>query len=130
MTQGKLDEVKQEMARVNLNILGTTELKQECENLTQMTTISSTVDKNPLEDTEYPSQSTKESKRAVLGCSFKNDRMISLRFKDKPLNITVIQVYTPASDAEEAEIEWFYEGQHDLLELTPSNRQVWPQSTK
>ena len=55
MNQGKLDEVKQEMARVNLNILGTTELKYECENLTQMTTISSTVDKNPLEDTEYPS---------------------------------------------------------------------------
>ena len=51
---------------------------------------------------------------AVLGCSLKNDRMISVPFQGKPFNITVIQVYTPTSNAEEAEIEWFYE---DLLEL-------------
>ena len=83
-----------------------------------------------------------------LGCSFQNDRMISVPFQGKPFNITVIQVYAPTSNAEEAEHEWFYEDLQDLLELTPqkrcpfhyrglgcrsrksrntwSNRQVWP----
>ena len=55
----------------------------------------------------------------VLGCSLKNDRMISVRFQDKPLDITVIQVYAPTSNAEEAEVEWFYEDLQDLLGLTP-----------
>ena len=56
---------------------------------------------------------------AVLGCSLKNDTMISVRFQGKPFNITVIQVYAPTSNAEEAEVEWFYEDLQDLLELTP-----------
>ena len=55
---------------------------------------------------------------AVLGCNLKNDRMISVRLQGK-LNITVIQVYAPTSNAEEAEVEWFYEDLQDLLELTP-----------
>ena len=55
----------------------------------------------------------------VLGCNLKNDRMISVRFQGKPLNITVIQVYAPTSNAEEAEFERFYEDLQDLLELTP-----------
>ena len=55
---------------------------------------------------------------AVLGCNLKNDRMISVCFQGKSFNITVIQVYAPASNAEEAEIEWFYEDLQDLLELT------------
>ena len=46
---------------------------------------------------------------AVLGCNLKNDRMISVHFQDKPFNITVIQVYVPTTNAEEAEVEWFYE---------------------
>ena len=54
-----------------------------------------------------------------LGCNLKNDRMISVRFQGKPFNITVIQVYAPTSNAEEAEVEWFYEDLQDLLELTP-----------
>ena len=54
-----------------------------------------------------------------LGCNLKNDRMISVHFKDKPFNITVIQVYALTSNAEEAEVEWFYEDLQDLLELTP-----------
>ena len=54
-----------------------------------------------------------------LGCNLKNDRMISVRFQGKPFNITVIQVYAPKSNAEEAEVEWFYEDLQDLLELTP-----------
>ena len=49
---------------------------------------------------------------AVLGCNLKNDRMISIRFQGKPFNITVIQVYAPTSNAEEAEVEWFYEDLH------------------
>ena len=56
---------------------------------------------------------------AVLGCNLKNDRMVSVRFQGKPFNITVIQVYTPTSNAKEAEVEWFYEDLQDLLELTP-----------
>ena len=56
---------------------------------------------------------------AVLGCNLKNDRMISVRFQGKPFNITVIQVYAPTSNTEEAKDEWFYEALQDLLELTP-----------
>ena len=58
----------------------------------------------------------KRVQNAVLGCNLKNDRMISVRFQGKPFSITVIQAYAPTSNAEEAEVEWFYE---DLLELTP-----------
>ena len=61
----------------------------------------------------------KRVRNAVLGCNFKNDRMISVRFQGKPFNITVIQVYAPTSNAEEAEVERFYEDLQDLLELTP-----------
>ena len=62
---------------------------------------------------------SKRVQNAVLGCSLKNDRMISVRLQGKPFNITVIQVYAPASNAEEAEVEQFYEDIQDLLELTP-----------
>ena len=51
----------------------------------------------------------KSIRNAVLGCNFKNDRLISTRFQGKPFNITVIQIYAPTSNAEEAEVEWFYE---------------------
>ena len=81
----------------------------------------------------------KRVRNAVLGCNLKNDRMISVGFQGKPFNITVIQVYVPTSNTEEAEVEWFYEDLQDLLELTPkkdvlllqvtntwSNRQIWP----
>ena len=61
----------------------------------------------------------KRVRNAVLGCNLKNNRMISVRFQGKPFNITVIQVYAPTSNAEEAEVEWFYEDLQDLLELTP-----------
>ena len=56
---------------------------------------------------------------AVLGCNLKNDRMISVRFQGKPFNITVIQVYAPTNNAEEAEVEQFYEDPQNILELTP-----------
>ena len=61
----------------------------------------------------------KRVQNAVLGCTLKKDRMISVRFQGKPFNITVIQAYAPTSNTEEAEVEWFYEDLQDLLELTP-----------
>ena len=61
----------------------------------------------------------KEVRNAVLGCSLKNNRMISVRLQGKPFNIMVIQVYAPASNAEKAEVEQFYDDLQDLLELTP-----------
>ena len=64
----------------------------------------------------------KRVQNAVLGCNLKNDRMISVRFQGKPFNITVIQVYALTSNAEEAEVEWFYEDLQDLLELTPPQK--------
>ena len=61
----------------------------------------------------------KRVQNVVLGCNLKNDRMISICFQGKPFNITVIQVYAPSSNAEEAEVVRFYEDLQDLLELTP-----------
>ena len=120
MNQGKLEVVKQEMARVNINILGISELKW-----TGMGEFNS--------DDYYISYCRQESLRrngvammvnkrvrnAVLGCNFKNDRIFSVRFPGKPFNITVIQGYAPTSNAEEAEVERFYKDLQDLLELTP-----------
>ena len=59
----------------------------------------------------------KRVQNAVLGCNLKNDRLVSVHFQGKRLNVTVIQVYAPTTNAEEAEVEWFYEDLHDLLEL-------------
>ena len=61
----------------------------------------------------------KRVRNAVLGCNLNKDEMISVHLQGKPFNITVIQVYAPTSNAEEAEVEWFYEDLQDLLELTP-----------
>ena len=108
MNQGKLEVVKQEMARMNVNILGTGKLKW-----TGMGEFNS--------DDHYIYYCGQESLRrngvaimvnkkvwnAVLGCNLKNDRMISDRLQGKPFNITVIQVYPPTSNAEETEVEQF-----------------------
>ena len=64
----------------------------------------------------------KRIRNAVLGCNLKNDRMISVHLQGKPFNTTEIEVYAPASSAEEAEVERFYEDLQDLLELTPKKR--------
>ena len=153
MNQGKLEVVKQEIAKVTVDILGISELKW-----TGMGEFN-------LDD-HYIYYCRQESLRrngvaimvnervqnAVFGCNLKNDRMISVRFQGKPFNITVIQVYAPNSSAEEAEVKQFYEDLQDLLELTPkkrcpfnyrglecksrksrntwSNRQIWPWSTE
>ena len=66
----------------------------------------------------------KRVQNAVLGCNLKNDRMISVRFQGKPFNITVIPVYTPTTNAEEAKVEWFYEELQDLLELTTTTEKM------
>ena len=120
MNQAKLEVVKQEMTRMNIDILGISELKW-----TGMGEFNS--------DDRYIYYCGQESLRrngvaiivnkrvwnAVLGCNLKNDRMISVRFQGKPINITVIQVYALTSNAEETEVEQFYEDLQDLLELTP-----------
>ena len=116
MNQGKLEVVKQEMSRVNIDILGTRELKW-----TAMSEFTS--------DDHYIYDCGQESLRrngvalivnkrvwnTVLGCKLRNDSMISVCFQGKPFNIRVIQVYTPSSNAEEAEVERFYEDLQDLL---------------
>ena len=109
MNQGKLEVVKQEMARVNINILGISELKW-----TGMGEFNS--DEESLRRNGIAIMVNKRVQNAVLGCNLQNDRMISVRFHGKPFNITVIQVYAPTSNAEEA--EWFYEDLQELLELT------------
>ena len=106
MNQGKLEVIKQEMARVNINILGISELKW-----------TGTGEFNS--DDHYIYYCRQESFRrngvvimvnkrvqnAVLGCNLKNDRMISVRFQGKPFHITIIQVYALTSNTEDAEVE-------------------------
>ena len=82
-----------------------------------MIIISTTVGKNPLNEVAIIVK--KRVQNAVLGCNLKNDRRISVHCQGKPFNITVVQVYAPTSNAEEAEVEYFYEDRQDLLELTP-----------
>ena len=84
-----------------------------------LTIISTTAGSNPLGKNGVAIIVNKRVGNAVLGCNLKNDRMISVRFQGKPFNSTVIQVYAPTSNAEEAEVEQFYEDVQDLLELTP-----------
>ena len=124
MNQGKLDVLRQEMARVNIDILGISELKW-----TRMGEFNS-------DDHYYIYDCGQESLRrygviiivnkrvrnAVLGCNLKSDKMISVCFQGKPFNITVIQASAPPSNAEEAEVEQFCEDLQDLLQLTPKKR--------
>ena len=115
INQGKLEVVKQAMTRVNIDILGISKLKW-----TGMGEFNS--------DDHYIHHCGQESLRrngvaiivnkrvwnAELGCNLKNDRMISVRFQGKPFNIMVIQVYAPTSNAEEAEVEQFFEDLQDF----------------
>ena len=102
---------------MNINILVISEQSgPEWANLIQMTIISTTVGKNLLEETELPSQSTRVQ-NAVLGCNLKNNRMISIHFQGKTFSITVLQIYAPMSNDEEADVECFYEDIQDFIEL-------------
>ena len=120
MDQGKLEVVKQEMARVSNDILGISKLKW-----TGMGEFNSDDHYIYYCGQEYVRRNgvaiivNKRVWNAVLGCNFKNDKIISVHFQGKPFNITVTQVYGPTSNAEEAEVERFYEDLQDLLELTP-----------
>ena len=115
MNQGKLEVVKQEMARVNIDLLGISELKW-----TGMGEFNSDdhyiyyCGQESLRRNGVAIMVNKRVQNAVLGCNLKN-RMISVRFQGKPFNITVIQVQAPTSNAEEAEVKWFYEDLKDLL---------------
>ena len=84
-----------------------------------MTMKSTTVGRNHLEKNGIAIMVNKRVQNAILGGNLKNNRMISVRFQGKPFNITVIQVYAPTSNAEEAEVEQFYEDLQDLIEPTP-----------
>ena len=84
-----------------------------------MTIIATIVGNTPLEKMEWVVFIVNQRVRnAVLGWSLKNNRIISVYFQGKPFNITIIQIYAPTSNAEEAEVEWFYEDLQDFLELT------------
>ena len=120
MNQGKLEVVKQEMARVNVDILRISELKW-----TGMGEFNSDdhyiyyCGKESLRRNGVAITVNKRVRNAVLGYNLKNDRMISVHFQIKPFSITLIQVYTPTSNTEAAEVERFCEDLQDLLELTP-----------
>ena len=151
MNQGKLRVVKQEMARLNIEILCISKLKW-----TGMGEFNSDdhyiyyCGQESLRRSGVALNLKKRVRKAVLGCNFKNDRMISVHFQGKPFNITVMQVYAPTSIAEAAEVELFYEDLYDLLTNVQkrcpflyrglecksrkprdiwSSRQIWPWST-
>ena len=127
MNQGKLEVVKQEIARVNINILEISELKWM--GIGEFNS-----------DDHYIYYCGQESLRrhgvafiinrrvwnAVLGCNLKNDRMLLVCFQGKPFYITVIQVYALITNAAEGEAEWFYEDLQDFLELTPKKKKKSP----
>ena len=120
INQGKFEVIKQEMAKVNIDILGISELKW-----TGMGEFYSDehyiyyCGQESLRRNGIAIMVNKRVQNAVLGCNIINDRMISVCLQGKPFSITVIQVYAPTSNSEEAEVEQFYEDLQDLLELTP-----------
>ena len=149
MNRGNLEVIKQEMARVNISILGISDLKW-----TWMGEFKSDdhyiyyCGQKSLRRNGVAIMVNKRVWNALLGCNLKKDRMITVHFQGKTFNITVIQAYAPTSNTEKAEVEWFYEDIKNLLELTPqkrcifhyrgleckskkskntwSNRQIWP----
>ena len=120
MNQGKLEVVKREMARVNIDILGISELRWT--GMGEFNSDDHHIYSRGQESLRRNGVAIIVNKRvryAVLRCNLKNDRMISICFQGKLFNIMVIQVYGPNSNAEEAEADQFYEDLQDLLELTP-----------
>ena len=120
MNQGKLEVVKQETARVNIDILGISELKWM--GMGKFNSDDHYIyycGQESLRRNGVALIVNKRIRNAVLGCNPQNDWMILVNFQGKPFNITVIQVYAPTTNAEEAEVERFYEDLQDLQELTP-----------
>ena len=144
--------VKWETARVNVDILGISELKWI--GMSEFNSDDHCIyyGQESLRRNGVAIMANNRVRNAGLGCNLENDKKISVRFQGKPFNIMVIQVYAPTGNAEEPEVEWFYEDLQDLLELTPpkrcpfhyrgleyksrksrntwSNRQIWPWSTE
>ena len=125
MNQSKLDVVKQEMARVNIDVLGVSELKW-----TGMGEFNSDDHYIYYCGQEFLRRNgvalivNKRVQNAVLGCNLKNDGMISVCFQGKPFNITVIQAYALITDAKEAEVDQFYEDLQYLLGLTHTHKKM------
>ena len=150
MNQGKLEVVKQEMASMNTDILGNQGIKMDEFNSDDHFIYY--CGQESLRRNGVALIINKRVQNTVHGCNLNNNRIISVHFHGKPLNITEIQVHAPTTNVEEAEVEQFYENLEDLLELTHkkrcpiyhrglecksrkskdtwSNRQVWPWSTK
>ena len=153
MNQGKPEVVKQEMTRVNVDILGISELN--CARMGEFNSDDHYIyycGQESLRRNEVTIMVKKRVRNAALGCNLKNDIKISVHFQGKPFNITVIQVYVPTSNVEEADVERFYEHLQDLLRCntkkicpfhyrrlecksrksrnTWNNRQIWPWSTE
>ena len=107
------------MARVNVGVLGISELKWT--GMGEFNTDDCYIyysQQESLRRNGIAIMANKRVRNAVLGCNLKNNRMICVHFQGKPFNITVIQVYAPTNNAEEAEVEQFYEDLQDLPELT------------
>ena len=123
MNQGKLDMVKQEMIRINIDILGISELKWT--GIGEFNSDDHYIyycGQEPYRRIGVALIINKRVQNAVVGCNLKNDRMIWVHFQGKPFKITVIQVYVPITNAKEAEVDEFYEDLEDLkdlLELIP-----------
>ena len=118
VNQGKLEVVKQEMASVNIYILGISELKWA--GMGEFNSDDHYIyycGQESLRRNGVAIMINKRVQNAVLGCNLRNNRMILVNFQDKPFNITIIQVYAPTTNAE---AELFYEDLQDLLELTPT----------
>ena len=149
MNQGKLEVVKQEMAGVNIDILGIRGLKWI--GMGEFNSDDHYIYYCGQESLRRNGETiiVNKSSKCSIGCNLKNDRMISVLFQGKPFNIMLIQAYAPTSNAEEAEVEQFYEDLQGLLELTPkkdvlfiigdcnakvgsqrSNRKIWPWNTE
>ena len=120
MNQGKSEVVKKQMSRVNIDILGISELKWtgmgECNSDDHYIYFCG---QGSIRRNRAAIIVNKRVQNAVPGCNLKNDRKISVRFQGKPFSITVIQVYAPTANAKEVEVEQFYKDLQDLLELTP-----------
>ena len=127
MNQGQLEVVKQKMARVNIDILGISELKWT--GMGELNSDDHYIYYCGQESFERNGVAIIVNKRVwniVLGCNLKNNRMISVHFQGKPFNITVIQVYALTCNTKEAEVEQFCEDLQDLLELTPPQKISFP----
>ena len=123
MTRGKLKVVKQEMARVNINILGICKLK--CIEMGGFNSDDHYIyycGQESLRRNGVANRVNKRVRNTVLGYNLKNDRMISVHFQGKPFNITIMQVYSPITNAEETEVEQFFEDLQGFIELTPKKK--------